>query len=170
MLYLSTLRSVQVTAERLQRLLPLVIIPRFARAKRDAERAEIGGAAGLFSAGVDVRPRLNLELDETGGRNCQSDLSFQESTRNSTRPEPNVLLCTLRYRLLDQDVADLQPATGPEHARHLAQGSVLVRHQIENAIGDDHVGPAILHRQRFGETVAELHIIDAHFRCARTSF
>ena len=89
-------------------MLPFVVIECLAGAERNAKRPEIGRAAGLFGAGIHIRARFDFELDETRGCNCERDLSFQESTGNSTGPQRDVFFRALWNRLLDQDVADLQ--------------------------------------------------------------
>lgn len=101
-------------------MLPLFFVCRLARQERDAKRAEIGSAAGLFRTGVHIGVRFDFERDEPCGRNSQLDLSLQESAGNSTGPECDVVLRALRNRLLDHDVADLQPAAGLQHTSHLA--------------------------------------------------
>ena len=59
------------------------------------------------------------------------------------------------------DVADLQPPTRAHHAEHLAQGLLLVRSQVEHAVGDHHVGPAVGYREVLHVGVAELDVVDA---------
>src|SRR5438128_1298337 len=108
-----------------------------------APLAMIKGIAGLLGAGVVVGAWDDLEMNEPARDDGQRNLSFQESTGNSTGPERDVLLGALLYRLLDEDVADLEPPAGLEHARHVAQRGVLVGHQVEHAVGDHHVGPAV---------------------------
>src|SRR5216683_6904909 len=92
--------------------------------ERDAQRAELGGTAGLRRAAEDVAAPADCEFDEARRDDGQFNLSFQESTGNSTSPERDVLLGVLRNRLLDQNVADLQAAARLEHPRHLTQRGV----------------------------------------------
>ncbi len=111
-----------------QCLSQLSVRTRLARPEVDPKRAVFSGTTGLSRAAVNIPAPGDLEADETRGHDGQLELSFQESTRNSTGPERDVLLRALRNRLLDQDVADLQAAARLEHPRHLAQRRVLVGH------------------------------------------
>jgi hypothetical protein len=92
-----------MAVQRDERLLPLLIGSGFAWAEGDSERAEVRGAAGLVGACEHVRSRLDYEIEEASGRNDQGELSFQETTGNSTGPEREVLLGALRDCLLDKD-------------------------------------------------------------------
>src|SRR5690606_41167492 len=67
---------------------------------------------------------------------------------DSTGPEVDVLGGGLRYRPPVGDVGELQPAAGPEHPPDLAEHGALVRTQIDDAVGDHHVSPAVLDRER----------------------
>ncbi len=110
----------QLAAERRQRFLPFVVADRPSCSESNAERAEISGAAGLFGASVHIGARVDFEADKTRGCYSQRDLSFQESTGNSTSPERDVFFGALRNGLLDQDVTNLEAPTRLEHACHLA--------------------------------------------------
>ena len=110
----------QLAAECRQRLLPFVVVDRLSCSESNAERAEISGAAGLFGAGVDIRARFDFKADKTRGCYSQRDLSFQESTSNSTSPQCDVFFRALWNGLLYQDVTDLQATAWLEHACHLA--------------------------------------------------
>jgi len=135
-----------VASERRERSLPLLVVDGLARSEGDAERAELSGATRLLRTGVDIRARGDLEIDESGRGDGECYLSFQESTGNSTGPERDIRLGILGDRLLDQDVADLQAPAGPENACHFAQRGVFVRHEVEDAIGDHYISPAVLDR------------------------
>jgi hypothetical protein len=100
-------------------LLPLSVIGDLARAKRDAQGAELRGTAGLLCSGVHVGARSDLEVDEAGGDYRECYLSLQESAGNSTGPERDVVLGVLRHRSLNEDVADLQASARFEHPCHL---------------------------------------------------
>src|SRR4051794_21733722 len=45
---------------------------------------------------------------------------------------------------------------------------MLVRHQVEHAVADDHVRPAILNWQSFGGALAELYVVSPDLRCRPT--
>ena len=77
------------------------------------------GAAGLRCAVVDRSAPGNFETDEARGDDRLFELSFQDSTRNSTGPQINVLFGVGRDGFLDQDIGDLQTASRLEDTRHL---------------------------------------------------
>src|SRR5690349_23637187 len=93
-------------------------------------------------------------------------LCFQQSTGDSALPEIDVALAGGAHRFLDQDVADLQPTTGLEHARHLGKSRDFVREEIQYAVRDDDVGPTVLHRQRLGECMSKLDVLGRHLDSA----
>jgi hypothetical protein len=70
-------------------------------------------------------------------------------------------------RLFDQNIGDLQPAAGLQDARHLEQRGFLIRHQVEDAVGDDHVRPATGDGQRLAIPFAELDVVYPGFGAAR---
>src|SRR5947209_7572445 len=74
------LTPLNVAAQRSQRQLPLLVVCSLARAKGDAECAELRGATRLLRTGVDVRARSDFEVDESGRCDGECNLSFQEST------------------------------------------------------------------------------------------
>ena len=70
-------------------------------------RSIFGSAARLLGTGVDIPAPGDFEFNETCGQDGQRELSFQESTRNSTGPEVDLLASAFWHRMLDQNVADL---------------------------------------------------------------
>ncbi len=126
-----------------QRLLPPLLIGCLARAEVDAYCPEFCGATGLRRATEDIRLPGDLEVNKSGGHDRGLQFCFQQSTGNSARPQVDLLLRLLRHRLLHQDIPDLEAARGFEHTGHLPQGRQFVRQQVEDPVGDDHIGPAI---------------------------
>ncbi len=123
-----------VAVERPERRFPLVPVFWFACAEIDPQGAEIGGTAGLGRAIKHVGTPGDLKVHKPGGYDCELQLCFQQSTGNSTGPELNIAFSAFRNRFLHQDVTDLQPATGLQHARHFLQAGVLVGHQVQHAV------------------------------------
>jgi hypothetical protein len=132
-----------LTGKRVQRLLPLLLIGCFARAEVDAYCPEFCGTTCLRRATENVRLPGDLEVNESGGHDRGLQFCFQQSTGNSARPQIDLLLRVLRHRGTHQDIPDLQATVGFEHASHFPQGRQFVRQQVEDAVGDDHIGPAI---------------------------
>ncbi len=123
--------------------MPLLFIGRLARAEVDADCPEFCGATLLGCATVDVRSINDLDVNETSGHDRSLQFCFQQSTGNSVGPQIDLLFRVLRHRGTHQDIPDLQSSRRLEHTSHLLQGREFVRHQVEDAIGDDHIGPAI---------------------------
>jgi hypothetical protein len=114
-----------------------------ARTEVDAESSVFGGAAGLCGAAIHVATPGDLEVNETSADNGHLELSFQESTGDSTSPQIDLLSCALWHGVLHQNVADLKPTSWLEHACHLRQACMLVRHQVEHTVANHNVRPTI---------------------------
>jgi len=123
--------------------MPLLLICRLVRAEIDALCPEFGGATRLRSAIEDVRLPGDLEVNESRSHDRGLQFCFQQSTSNSARPQIDLLFRVLWHRLLHQDIPDLEATRGFEHPSHLLQGREFVWQQIEDSVGDDHIGPAI---------------------------
>jgi hypothetical protein len=126
--------------------MPLLLICCLASAEVDALCPEFCGATGLRRATENVRLPGDLEVDESGGHDRGLQFCFQQSTGNSARPEIDLLLRVRWHRGTHQDIPDLQATVGFEHASHFLQGRQFVRQQVEDAVRDDHIGPAIRNR------------------------
>ena len=124
----------------------LLLICCLARTEVDALCPEFCGTARLRRAAEDVRLPGDLEVNESGGHDRGLQFCFQQSTGNSARPQIDLLFRILRHCLLHQDIPDLEATSGFEYASHLLQGHEFIRQQVEDAVGDDHIGPAIRDR------------------------
>lgn len=58
-------------------------------------------------------------------------------------------------------IRDGKPAAGFEHSPNLAEGPILVGHQVQHAIADDHVDRAVIDRQGLDFALAELDVSQA---------
>jgi len=123
--------------------MPLLLMCRLARAEVDALCPEFCGTARLRSATEDVRLPGDLEVNESRCHDCGLQFCFQQSTSNSARPQIDLLFRVLWHFLLHQDIPDLEATRGFEYAGHLLQGREFVWQQVEDSVGDDHIGPAI---------------------------
>lgn len=123
--------------------MPLLFIGPFARTEVDTYCPEFRGTTLLGCATVDVRSSSDLDVNETSGHDRGFQFCLKPRTGNSAGPQIDLLFRVLRHSLLYQDIPDLQASRRLEHASHLLQGREFVRHQVEDAIGDDHIGPAI---------------------------
>jgi hypothetical protein len=115
-------------------------LPRLGRSERDALGAERRGAGGARRPRERV-PSLGaeIEVDKPRALDYRAGLCFQQSTRNSASPQVDVLLGGVGHGLLDDDVGDLEPTTGFEHAEDFAVYRLFVGAQTDDAVGDGDV-------------------------------
>ncbi len=105
-------------------------------AKRHAARIE------LFSVGFLLRAREDIDLlappDVREARLVQRPLPlcFQQSTGDSAGPEIDVVLCVLGDFFVDDDVRDLEPPAGLQHAADLPHHRHFVRTEVDDAVAD----------------------------------
>jgi hypothetical protein len=123
--------------------MPLLFIGPFARAEVDADCPEFRGTTLLGCVTIHVRSSSDLDVNETGGHDRGFQFCLKPRTGNSAGPQIDLLFRVLRHSGTHQDIPDLEASRRLEHASHLLQGREFVRHQVEDAIGDDHIGPAI---------------------------
>jgi len=123
--------------------MPLLLICCLARTEVNALCPEFCGTTRLRRATEDVRLPGDLVVNESSSHDRGLQFCFQQSTGNSARPQVDLLFRILWHRLLHQDIPDLEATAGFEHASHLLQGRQLVWQQVEDAVGDDHIGPTI---------------------------
>jgi len=123
--------------------MPLLLVCCLSRAEVNALCPEFRGTARLRRAIKDVRLPGDLEVNESRSHDRGLQFCFQQSTGNSARPQINLLFRVRWHRLLHQDIPDLETTRGFEHAGHLLQGREFVWQQVEDTVGDDHIGPAI---------------------------
>ena len=123
--------------------MPLLLICSLSRAEVHALCPEFCGTARLRSAAEDIRLPGDLEVNEARSHDRGLQFCFQQSAGNSARPQIDLLFRISWHRLLYQDIPDLEATGGFEYSSHLLQGSKFVWQQIEDTVGDDHIGPAI---------------------------
>ena len=108
------MRDVQIGRE------PDAGLQRLGGVEVDADRTERRRARLLRRSREDIGAPRDLEPGEPNRVDQPGQLCFQQSTGDSTGPEVDLLFRGLRDRLLDEDVADLQPSPRAQHSRHLA--------------------------------------------------
>ncbi len=74
----------------------------------------------MLRAGEDIRLAPPADVGETRVLKDPAPLCFQQSTRDSARPEVDVVLRVLRDFLVDDDVGDLEAAAGAQHSIDLS--------------------------------------------------
>ncbi len=137
------LMGISHAREALTACMPLLLICRLARVEVDALCPEFCRTARLRSATEDVRLPGDLEVNESRSHDRGLQFCFQQSTSNSARPQIDLLFRVLWHRLLHQDIPDLEATAGFEYPSHFLQGREFVWQQVEDTVGDDHIGPAI---------------------------
>lgn len=116
------------------------------RRKIDAHHAVPPRSTLLRCSHETVEPAYDRNVAESRGCEHGDDLCFQQSPGNSTRPEVDVAQRAVRQRRPDDDVGDLHTTAGLEHASDLGDGPFLFGHQVQDAVGDNHVDAAVLDR------------------------
>src|SRR5207302_8034174 len=76
----------------------------------------------------------------------------------STGPQVDVAHRLEWYGPAVGDVGELQPPAWAQHPQDLSEHRLLVGVQVDNPVGDHHIRPAVLHRQRLGEPLPELNV------------
>jgi hypothetical protein len=71
-------------------------------------------------------------------------LCFQQSAGDSTGPEVDVAKRLVGQDLSDDDIGDLGPASGFEHAGDLGKSPRFVRDEVQDTIRDDDVDETAL--------------------------
>src|SRR5438874_12416915 len=126
----------------------------------DAGDAVLAGDALLARAAEGVELLAHRHVTETGLRENRDELSLRESAGNSTRPEIDILADRLRQLIRHHDIRVEEPAAGLEHAEDLAEGDRLVGGEVQDAVGDDHVGARVLERQRHRVAKADFDVVE----------
>ena len=103
----------------------------------------------------------DLHLAEAGGADGGQVVAPQERAGDAGGVKTVRLAQIGRKRPLKDDVRDDHPPAGLEDAVHLAEDLRLVRREVDDAVGDDHVHRAVLDRQLLDQTLAELHVAQA---------
>jgi hypothetical protein len=82
----------------------------------------------------------------------------QRRAGDAARVEHRIVAHLLRQLGAGDDIGDRQPTTGLQYAEGLAEDLGLVRRQVDHAVGDDHVGGVVGHRQVLDFAQAKLDV------------
>jgi hypothetical protein len=91
-------------------------------------------------------------------------MAFQQRPGDSAGPEVDVASPLLADRLLDRHVGDLEPAAGAEHTEDLREDGVLVRNEVDDAVGDRDVEAFRCERELLDLSLDEVDVRRAHLR------
>ena len=127
-----------------------------------AATAEAYAALWRHVLDVDLMARVTAEM-----RPVEEPLRFllADSRQPKTRIEDGVWLrlvdvaaALLADGILNRHVCELHSSAGPQHAKDLCEDSVLVRNEIDDAVGDDNVDARVAERKVLDLTLDELDV------------
>ena len=87
----------------------------------------------------------------------------RQTTGNSRRPEIDVADRRFGYGLAIRDVGKLQTAARAQDAEDFGEDRALVGAQVDHAVADDDIGPAVFDRQILCESVTEFDVASPNF-------
>jgi hypothetical protein len=121
-------------------VLVLSQLVRFVRRDIHSLRTERRGARCLRSVGERVvAPFAEGDPLEAGVADNLCQRCLRQRAGNSPGPEIEVVSGLVSHVPLDDDVGDLHSATRLEHPQDLGEHRLLVRRQIDHAVGDHNV-------------------------------
>jgi hypothetical protein len=120
----------QVAPQRRNGFRPLILVTRFSCAEVDSQSTELRGARGLGRASINFGAPRDLKIHEARRYHRCLKLCVQQSTRDSTFPEIDILLAFLRHCFLYEDIADLKTAARLENPRHLLESGELIGKEV----------------------------------------
>jgi hypothetical protein len=86
------------------------------------------------------------DVDETGRFDQFCPACTRQATGDSTSPQIDLASCLFRYGLGVRNVGELQGTSRAKHAERFGEDRLLVRAQVDHAVGDYNVGPLVLDR------------------------
>src|SRR4029077_7947005 len=124
---------------------------RAAGSNRVAEGAKLPSALLATRAGKRVEGISQLDVDEPGSADHRLPPCARQGAGDSTGPEIDVMKRLLRDGALEADVSHRHPAARLEHPTDLSVDADLVRAEVDHAVRDDDIGPAIIDGQVFDQ-------------------
>jgi L-seryl-tRNA(Ser) seleniumtransferase len=107
------------------------------------------------SANVDLRERVDrvalTDLDVAAREQLRRMLPAKQRADDSAGPEVDALASVLGDLVVADDVGELEAATRAEHTIDLGEHRLLVRDEVDDAVGDHDVDRLVRERQRFDE-------------------
>src|SRR6516165_968232 len=143
------------------------VLPRLAPREHVTVDLEAAGVLLARCSLEGVRRRAERHVDEPRLAQHLLPGCTRQTTGDSSGPEIDVVDGRLGNWAAVGDVGELQPATGPQHAEDLGEHRALIGTEVDHAVADHDVGPAVVHRQPLGQAFAELDIAHAHRLCRR---
>src|SRR5215211_8654963 len=120
--------------------------------------AVLAGAGLAAGAGEGVDRWAVLHLDQADAFDDRLPPCARQGTGNSPGPQVDVAQGALGHGTLDADVSDAHAPAGPQDPVDFPVDADLVGAEVDDPVGDDHVGPAVLQGQLLDHALAELHV------------
>src|SRR5216684_6917166 len=139
-------------------------LSRLAPKERISVNLEPPGILLAVGSAESVGRRADPHVDETDFLHDRPPAFARKATGNSSGPKIDVLDGRSGDRLAVGNVGELQMSARAQYAPDLLEHLLLVDAQVDDAIADDDVGPAILHRHLLQQALPELDLIETHRR------
>ncbi len=130
-----------------------------------AEHLEAAGVVLARGAPERVDRLAHLDLDEPGVGHQLGPLLGRLAAGDAVGPQVDVALRLFRHLPADGDVGELQPTSGTQHPEDLGERGRLVGHEVQHAVGDHQVGPAVVDREILGQSLPELDVVQPQLLC-----
>ncbi len=101
----------------------------------------------------------NLDVGQSGAAQALDVVGLADRATDATLVERLVVAQLLR-KVLDNHVRDEHAAAGFQDAGDLGEDAILLRREVNHAIGDDPVDRPVLHRELLDEALADLGIVE----------
>src|SRR5829696_7606686 len=121
--------------------------------------AVLAGAGLAAGAGEGVDRWAVLHLDQADAFDDRLPPCARQGTGNSPGPQVDVAQGALGHGTLDADVGDAHAPAEPQNPVDFPVDADLVGAEVDDPVGDHHVGPAIFHGQVLDHTLAKLHVL-----------
>src|SRR5258708_16925992 len=109
-----------------------------------------------------VGRRADPHVDEADFLHDRPPAFARKATGNSSGPKIDVLDGRSGDRFAVGNVGELQMSARTQYAPDLLEHLLLVDAQVDDAIADDDVGPAIRHRHLLQQALPDLDMIETH--------
>ena len=128
--------------------------------KRVAKHFEQSRLALPAGATKGVDGRSDLDIDKTALLKHMPPACARQATGNSIGPKVDVAQRARGDLLAVRNVGELQAPARFQHAHDFGEDLPLVGAEVDDAVADNDIGPAVLDRQLLNDAPAELDIAE----------